>query len=87
MNEGQRLILNDGTVIEGGSAGLADGSLWLYVGWYTMAETAEIFTNPAKTGRIIYQYGELMDVYTDYTFCKAMIIDEDGNMSVRMAKG
>lgn len=86
MNEGQRLILNDGTVIEDGSAGLADGSLWLYVGWYTMAEAAEIFPNPAKTGKIIYQYGELMDVYTDYTVCKAMIIDGDGKMSVRMEK-
>jgi hypothetical protein len=87
MNEGQRLILNDGTVIEDGSAGLADGFLWLYAGGYTMTAAAEIFLNPAKTAKIIFQYGGMEDAYTGYTVCKAMIIDGDGNMSVRMAKG
>ena len=86
MDDGQRLILNDGTVIENGSAGLADGSLWLYVGVFTMAEAAEVFLNPEKTGRIIFRYGEMEDSYTGYTVCKAMMIDIDGNMSVRMEK-
>ena len=84
---GQRLVLNDGTVIESGSAGYADGSLWLYIGGFTMADAAEIFLDPSKTGKIIFRYGEMEDAYTGYTVCKAMIIDADGSMSVRMVKG
>lgn len=86
MDEGQRLILNDGTIIENGSAGRSDGSLWLYVGTYTMAAAAEIFLNQGKTGKIIFQYGEMEETYTGYTVCKALMIDIDGNMSVRMEK-
>ena len=38
--EGRRLILSDGTVIEDGQAGLADGNLWLYLPGYTMQDAA-----------------------------------------------
>lgn len=86
MDEGQRLILNDGTVIENGSAGLADGLLWLYIGGYTMAAAAETFLNPAKTAKIIFQYGGMEDSHVGYTDCRAIMINQDGNMSVCLAK-
>lgn len=84
---GQRLILLDGTVIEGGSCGYSSGRLWCWVHGYTMAQAAEIFFNPEKTGRIEYQYGGMSDVYTGMTKCVNLMIDEDGQISACLKKG
>lgn len=84
--EGTRLILNNGTTIEGGSAGYASGNLWLYFTGYTMMEIATMFCNPEVTSHIVFQYGEMEDVYDGYTSCINMNIDIDGNASVCLTK-
>ena len=84
--EGQRLILNDGTTIEPGRAGYAQGFLWLYfVG--TMQQAASLFFDPSKTSRIVFQYGEMQDTYDGFTTCMNIGADVDGNISVCMTKG
>ena len=85
--EGQRLILKDGPVIENGSAGLADGFLWLWFAGYSLGEAAMIVFDPSKTSRIIFQYGEDEDVYNGFTNCVSLSIDSDGRISVCMTKG
>ena len=85
--EGRRLILNDGTTIENGDAGKADGSLWLYFSGYTMQEVADIFFDADKTSKIVYQFGDMNAEYDDYTNCVSINIDADGNNSVCMKKG
>lgn len=84
--EGIRLILNDQTIIENGSAGYSAGNLWLYFAGYTMIEIATMFCNPEVTTHIVFQYGEMEDVYDGYTSCTSMSIDIDGNASVCLVK-
>lgn len=76
MKVGVRLILKDGTVIENGQAGLADGFLWLTLEGMTMQRAANLMLNPQKTARITFQYGEMETVYKDYTVC--MILRDEG---------
>lgn len=83
---GRRLILNDGTIIEDGEAGYSQGALWLYITGYTMAEAAVILFDPAKTAKIVFQYGEMQDEYEGYTSCRTLMIDVDGRVSACMVK-
>lgn len=85
--EGQRLILADGTTIEHGVAGYADGYLWLYLTGYTMQQAAALFFDPTKTAHITFQYGDMQDEYSGFTDCRTLTIDADGKVSVCMAKG
>ena len=84
--EGRRLILNDGTTIENGEAGCADGSLWCYLPGYTMQQAASLFFDAAKTAKIIFQYGNMEDEYNGYTNC-VTITTAGGMTSVCMKKG
>ena len=86
MNEGRRLILHDGTVIEDGEAGYSQGFLWCYVTGMTLPQAAAVFFNPAATKVIIFQYGEDEDVYRNFTECVNLSIDTDGLVSVCMKK-
>ena len=83
---GRRLILKDNTTIENGEAGYAGGFLWLYFKGYTIAEAAAIFTDPEKTGKIVFQYGQMEDIYEDYTDCRVLNMDGDGKISVCLTK-
>lgn len=87
MPEGQRLILKDGTRLENGRAGYADGSLWCYIPGYTMQQAASLFFDASKTDQITFQYGEMADVYNGFTNCTNISTDTDGLVSVCMKKG
>ena len=84
----QRVILNDGTIIPGGHAYLSEGKLWLknYNGGMDIMTVAGMFLNPAKTAVITYEHSEV-DVFEGYTVCTMMMVDGDGNMTVKMEKG
>ena len=84
--EGQRLILKNGKIIEDGNAVYASGFLWLYFTGYTLQEAGALFFNPAKTDRIVFQYGEMEDVYEHFTECRTLMIDVDGLVSVCMER-
>lgn len=84
--EGLRLILNDGTVIENGRAGLADGYLWLWLPGWTMAQAAAKAFDPSVMGKIIFQYGEMEDVHAGYTVC-INLMQESTEVAVCMVKG
>lgn len=75
--EGQRLILNDETVIENGRAGYSSGFLWLWLPGLTMQDAAIIAFNEGKTGKIIFQYGEMEDTYEGFTRCTRLIENEN----------
>ena len=86
MNE-QKLILNDGTEIIGGHAHLTEGFLWIknYNGGMTMMAVAMMFLDPLKTSVIRYEHSET-ETFEGYTACKMMMVDGDGNMTVKMAR-
>ena len=84
---GQRLIFDDGTTIENGSCGYSSGSLWCWVHGFTMQEAAQIFFDPAKTRQITYEYGEMSDVYENFTNCVSLLIDNDGQISACLIRG
>lgn len=84
--EGLRLILNDGTIIENGRAGYAEGFLWCYMTGYTMQQAAMLFWDDSKTAKIVFQYGEMSDEYEGFTNCVNIHIDVDGKVSVCMTR-
>ena len=84
-SHGVRLILGDVT-IENGEAGFADDVLRLWIPGMTMMQAAMIVLNPENTQRIIFEYGEMQDVYEGYTECEN-IINDDGIISVCLRKG
>lgn len=81
-----RLKLNDGTVLENCRAGYADGNLWLFLTGVSMQYASALFFDPARTVRIVFEYGEMQDVYEGFTKVTALIMDGDG-MSVCLKKG
>ena len=85
--EGQRVILKDGTTIENGRAGYADGNLWCYIPDYTMQQAASLFFDASKTDCIRFQYGDMEDTYNGFTNCTAINANTDGLVSVCMKKG
>lgn len=85
--EGMRLTFKDGTTIENGTAGLAEGCLWLKLPGYSMQQAAALAFDEAKTEEITFEYGEMQDVYDGYTNCVNIHSDYDGLVSVCMKKG
>lgn len=87
MMEGLRLILNDGTVIENGEAGLSSNFLWLWIpiSFATMPEVVSIVFDKLKMSKIVFQFGEMENVFVGYTACISISMDTD-NISVCMVK-
>jgi hypothetical protein len=85
--DGRNIVLNDGTVIPGGECGYSDGFLWCWLNGYTMQQAASLFFDPAKTSRIVFNYGEMQDVYEGFTNCINLNVDHDGKVSVCLTKG
>lgn len=81
-----RLILANNRVIEGGTAGQADGRLWLTFTGYTMRQAADMMLDPAKTKKIRFQFGEMEEEYAGYTECTALSMS-GGEISVCLTKG
>lgn len=84
---GRKLILNDGTILEGSEAGYADGFLWLYITGMSLQDAAIMAFNPEKTRKITFQYENMQEIYEGFTVCTNLHIDQDGLVSVCLKKG
>ena len=82
---GRRIILKDKTVYENGECGYAEGCLWCYVPWVTAADVLPKFLKPSATKRIVFEYGEMSDVYEDYTVLST-VLTEPTKVSICMKK-
>ena len=80
------LILNDDTSIENGTAGLADGYLWLYFSGYTFADVVTLFCDTEKTQKIIYRHWNTQDEYNGYIQPISITVNINGGCSVCMKK-
>ena len=85
--EERKLILNDGTEIAGGNAGLSsEGNLWLWFSGFTMMQAAMMFLDPEKTARIIFRGIDAEDIYEGYTNCTNMNVDANGQFHICMTR-
>lgn len=84
--EGRRLILADGTTFENGEVGYADGNLWCWIPNCSMQTAVNVFMNPVKTKRIVFQYGDMEDAYNGFTNCTNIMADPDRKASVCLQK-
>jgi hypothetical protein len=62
-----RLILKDGTVLEGCECGYANKELWCFLKNRTMADAIQYFSDPAKFETIVFEFGIPID-YTRLTY-------------------
>ena len=75
MNE--RLTLNDGTVLDGGSA-IFSGDLFLYIPAQTMARMFTLLNDPTRTRKIVYTQNNGDGIeFSGYT--KLIALRDDGN--------
>lgn len=83
-----KLILNDGTEIEGGAGWLADGFLWLQLPGLTMRQAVGIAFDESRTARIEYFLSseDAPAVFEGFTECEAIMKDR-GKISVCLVKG
>ena len=81
-----KLILNDGTEIENGRAGCADGFLWCYFTG-TMQQAANLFLDAGKTSVIVFEYASGQDVFNGFTVCRCLMAETGGSISVCMIRG
>lgn len=81
-----KLVLNDGTEIENGRAGCAEGFLWCYFTG-TMEQAASLFLDTEKTSKIVFEYGSEQDVFNGFTFCRCLMAEKSGSISVCMIRG
>ena len=81
-----RLIMNNGSVYENGSAGASGNTLWLTIPGITMQDAAQIAFDENKTKKIVHQYGNEESVYTGFTRC-TRLMDEDIQISICLVKG
>lgn len=82
-----KLVLNDGTTIQDGHAGLADGFLWLWLPGTTIQSAAAIAFNQERTKRITYWYGDNLEItYSGFTEC-VNIMTQGFEIAVCMRRG
>lgn len=79
------LVLNDGTTINDGEAGLAGDTLALFFNGYTLLQAAQMMCDTSKTRRIRFCYGSEEDVYEGYTRCTTVSV-QSGQVSVLLEK-
>lgn len=83
---GRRLILNPGEneiILEGSEAGYAEGVLWLYIQGQTLAQTFALLNDPANTGVIRFEFGEMEKVYEGFTRLIALM-ERDGEVAAAL---
>ena len=81
-----QIQFEDGTIINGMTA-YVQGFLWCYFTGKTMQETAEIFLDETKTGKIVFISGENRTEYDGFTDCRVIQKDIDGKLSVCLTRG
>lgn len=77
-----RLILNDGTALDGASLIRSGLSLFLYIPGLTLAEVFALLIDPEKTERIEAIDGTTDRVFEHYT--KLIAVRDEGNMITAM---
>ena len=79
-----KIVLNDGTILEGSQCGYSDQKLWCFLKDINFAQAfAMFYTNPAKTMKIEFLYGVNRDVYTGFTDLN-IIKKSDATVDVRL---
>lgn len=74
---GRRIVLKDETVFEDSSAGYADGRLWVWLTGISLMDALPIMTDAEKTAVIVFDYGEMTDIYEGFT--EVCVIQQDGD--------
>jgi len=85
--QGRKLILNDGTEYDEGEAGASDGLLWCFLKNAAIPGVYADFSDPEKTRRIVFHYGEMQTAFEDYTELTCIRKDQyTGDIAVQLAK-
>ena len=83
----RKIVLNDGTEIEDGTAGISSGgNLWIYFTGFTMMQAAMMFLDQEKTEKIVFIGGETEYTYEGYTNCVNLSLDETGRFHICMTR-
>lgn len=85
---GRRIRMNDGAIYEEGEIGYADGVIWCFLKNIDLISAFQNFSNPEKTQKLVFEYGEMSDVYEGFMSIGAVIQKEQGvNIMLRREAG
>ena len=83
--EGRRVVMADGTELLNAEIGYANRHIWCYLKDITLPMAYDLFSDPQKTGALVFDYGDMQDVYEGFTELHAIQKSEDG-VDVRLDK-
>ena len=83
----QKLILNDGTVLENTTALVASGTLWVYIeSEITLGEAVALLNDPEKTAVMTeVEFGN-EKIYTGYTDLFCVRREDNGQVNAGLKK-
>ena len=87
MRFGRRIVFADETVFEDAEIGYTEGMIWCYLPSDDLTAAFLIFSNPEKTSRMEFQYGEMTDVYEGYTDIVLIQKNNDHQITVALKRG
>jgi hypothetical protein len=83
----QKLILNDGTILDPAHAIEAGGVLWVYLDCeITLAEAFELLNDPGKTSKIVTDEFGVVNTYTGYSDMFCIRREDDGQVNAGLKK-
>ena len=83
--EGRRIVMADGTELIDSTIGYSDGHIWCFLVNISFSTAYELFSDAQKTGTLIFDYGDMQDVYEGYTKVHTVKTTEFG-VDVRLNK-
>ena len=76
--EGRRVVMADGTELIDATIGYANRHIWCYLQNITLPVAYDLFSDPQKIGTLVFDYGDMQDVYEGFTELHTIQRSENG---------
>lgn len=82
-----RVVLADGTVVNDCSIGITASGIWVNARGMDIVRAAQLFSDPARTQTMRFEYGDMYDEVKDFTQVSVFNCDDPQVIKIRMVGG